>query len=500
MALLHACLLGCLAGAPARAQDAVSLYQVDVPIADQSPAARREATRDALAIALSRVTGIAGVPDDPRVRSALRNPDAYSTQFSYQAGSEPGQLLLRVQFSPTALLRFVREAGLPIWPSARPLVLAWVLVDEAGALRIPAAGSGDPVERALLARALERGLPLAVATLVQPVGEPPSAPVSAAETGGADGGTAPPGAAEQPTVAAAPAADAAGGVAPVEQAGMAAPAVEPVIPEPVEILLRPGLPDGTPVWPVVGFWGAGVGELRALSRPAAGDLPVILRLHGGGPDGRWRGSVEIHDPAAAQPAAPPVTADAVPAEPAAEPSAGQPPDAVPASPAALPAATAPVAPVPLVPTVLEASAATAEALAAALLDRVIEYLLGRYQVAAGDSSTVTVSVAGLRTARDYAEVLRILSRVEVVDDVGLAVAEGNVLRFALQTSAAPEQLRVLLTADQRLVGVDEPPVGVDEPPADASAPAPGGLAGPADAAAVAAPDGRAALELRWRGN
>jgi len=466
-ALLFGCLLGCVAGMPALAREAASLYQVDVPIADQSPAARREATREALAIALSRVTGIAGVPDDPRVRNALRNPDAYSTQFSYQTGAEPGQLLLRVQFSPSALLQFVRQTGLPIWPSARPQVLAWVLVDEAGALRIPAAGSGDPVERALAARARERGLPLQIATLVQPVGAPLSAP------------------AEEPPVTA----DAAGGVAPSEQVGQAAPAVQPDIPEPVEVLLRPGLPDGTPMWPVVGYWDASVGELRALSRAAAGDLPVILRLHGGGPDGRWRGAAEIHDPAAARPAEPPTAAGTAPSQPGAE--GGAPAvDGAPSSPPALPA-TVP-APVPLVPTVLEASAANAEALAAALLDRVIEYLLGRYQVAAGESSTVTVAVAGIDTARDYAEVLGILSRVEVVDDVALAVAEGNVLRFVLQTSAASEQLRVLLTADQRLVGADEVAP-------DASGPASEEPAVPMDAPAAAPFEGRAVLELRWRG-
>jgi hypothetical protein len=492
-----------------RAQEAGWLYQVDVRVADQSPTARQQAARDGLAIVLSRVTGIASVPDDPRVRRALGNPDPYYVQFSYQRGTASGELLVRLQFSASALFQLIRETGLPIWPSNRPAVLAWALVDEGGVLRIPPAESGDPVERAMQERAAERGLVIKLATLARPVGE---APVPAAVAGDAATAAA--------TTTAAASADATGSVAGLPtSAAPAPPDTAPALRDPEDVALRPSLPDGTPVWPTVGYWNAGMPELLALSRRDAGQLRVVARLHGSA-DGRWSGDVTIHDPTATPPAAampapaapalgPGVSAPVTGTAGAAAPQPGASIQPVPAAagsapPAAPPAAVVP--PAPAGPVVLEASAPDSAALAAALVDRVVEYLLGRFQVEAGDADVVQVLVSGLGSAREYAEVLRIFSRVEVVSNVDVVGAAGDEVRFALTTNAAPEQLRALVSAGGRLVpltpelelpGQVEPPAPVD--PTDPGLSAPGESAVPRDPFAAGGID-RPALVLRWQGS
>jgi hypothetical protein len=304
------CLVLAVAPASAGAQAAASLYQVDVPVADQSPGARQQAARDGLAIVLSRLTGVARMPDDPRVRRALGNPDPYYVQFSYQPGAAPGQLMVRLQFSPPALFQLIRETGLPIWPSNRPAVLVWALVDQDGELRIPPAGSGDPVERAMLARALERGLVVRLATLVDPVGDPVEDPVEEVP--------AAPAAAALPGASAPPAAEPAVGQPAVRAPEPETDDLEPEPRAPEDVVLRPALPDGTPVWPTVGYWNAGLPELLALSQRDAGDVRVIARLHGT-TGGAWAGEVEIHDPSAEP------VADAEPLAGAESPAGAEPP-------------------------------------------------------------------------------------------------------------------------------------------------------------------------------
>jgi uncharacterized protein len=150
-----------LASAPLRAEAADWLYDVSVPVADQSPAARIEAAGRALAEVLTRVTGLASVPPSDAVARALAAPDHLYSQFGYERAADGDTLLLRVQFVPGPVLDLVREARLPLWRASRPQVLAWVVVqDDAGDRQVQGAGSAHPVVDGLRERARERGLPL----------------------------------------------------------------------------------------------------------------------------------------------------------------------------------------------------------------------------------------------------------------------------------------------------------------------------------------------------
>ncbi len=160
--MLWAVLLAALAAAPAaRADEVPWLYEVAVPVEDQSSAARLDAAGRALAQLLSRLTGLASVPRNETVAGALAAPDLYYNQFRFEEAEEGDGLRLRLQFVPRAVLDLVREARLPIWRSNRPTVMGWVVMeDERGERSILGAGADHPLMEGLEERARERGVPL----------------------------------------------------------------------------------------------------------------------------------------------------------------------------------------------------------------------------------------------------------------------------------------------------------------------------------------------------
>lgn len=151
-----------LAASQARAVEVPWLYDVTVPVADQSASARLDAAGRALAELLTRLTGLASVPRNEAVSQALAAPDLYYNQFGFvrREGEDQPGLALELQFVPQAVLNLIREANLPIWRANRPQVMVWLVLDDGSERRILASGSDHPAVEALRERARERGLPL----------------------------------------------------------------------------------------------------------------------------------------------------------------------------------------------------------------------------------------------------------------------------------------------------------------------------------------------------
>lgn len=163
-AVLAVCIL-LLAAAPARADEVPWLYEVAVPVEDQSSAARLDAAGRALAEVLTRVTGLSSVPRNETVRRALAAPDLYYNQFRFERAededrAEDDGMRLRLQFAQRAVLDLVRDARLPIWRSSRPQVMVWAVVEEDGERRILDTDSDHAALAGLKARARQRGVPL----------------------------------------------------------------------------------------------------------------------------------------------------------------------------------------------------------------------------------------------------------------------------------------------------------------------------------------------------
>ena len=151
------------------------LYQVAVPVADQSTAERERASSAALLGLLTRLTGLAYVPRTEEVTAALNAADGYYSEFRFAAAASPSDaqdqeghgdvegknaLDLVIQFDPDPVLALIRAAGLPIWRATRERVLVWVAIKDAGQRSLIGATSDLPLVAGLTAQARARGLHL----------------------------------------------------------------------------------------------------------------------------------------------------------------------------------------------------------------------------------------------------------------------------------------------------------------------------------------------------
>ena len=157
----------------ARAVEVTWIYEAVVPVADQSAAARVDAARAGLLQVLTRITGLPSVPGSEALEAALAAPDRYYNRFVFEKPPVPANTD-QDGLMPTsnlrccsgcssfrsAVLSLVREAGLPIWRSERPMVIVWLVADAGDGRRILGADSDSSVVQSLTRRALERGVPL----------------------------------------------------------------------------------------------------------------------------------------------------------------------------------------------------------------------------------------------------------------------------------------------------------------------------------------------------
>lgn len=141
------------------------LYEVSVPVANQSDGERRRASSEGLVVLLSRLTGLAHVPRTEAVNQALAAPEGYYNEFHFardDAAAAAGESGLRlvVQFDPDPVLNLIRRADLPIWRASRERVLVWAVMQEGAERAIVGATSTSPLVRGLNEQARARGLPL----------------------------------------------------------------------------------------------------------------------------------------------------------------------------------------------------------------------------------------------------------------------------------------------------------------------------------------------------
>ncbi|MEM1229497.1 MAG: DUF2066 domain-containing protein [Pseudomonadota bacterium] len=138
------------------------LYQVAVPVSDQSPAARTDAGQAALEEVLVRVSGVAPLPQSRELADALRRPERYYSQFRYLAPTaDQPELKARFDFAPAVVLDLAKSLALPVWWANRPRVVPWVLIRD-GSERVVIEDAAAPFAAALMDRARQRGVPVAL--------------------------------------------------------------------------------------------------------------------------------------------------------------------------------------------------------------------------------------------------------------------------------------------------------------------------------------------------
>ena len=167
MAVLLAILL-----APAAHGSVQSLGQVTVPVEDRETASRNAAIEEGLARVLVRLSGQSAPRALPGASQLFQSPARWVQQFGYEEVSppqaqptteapagEPG-IQLAMQFDVSAVISAMEQAGLPVWATHRPPVLAWLVIQRPGFGEIVAREQADPVRKALVDQARLRGLPL----------------------------------------------------------------------------------------------------------------------------------------------------------------------------------------------------------------------------------------------------------------------------------------------------------------------------------------------------
>ena len=120
------------------------LYEVEVPVADQSEKARLEGLQTAFRMVLIKLTGDRQAAGRRSLLPLMQRAQDYLQQYRYREVSNTvdieGQTPLLVsetrlwlKFDEDNLNRALRNLGVPVWGNERPSTLVWLAVsDESG--------------------------------------------------------------------------------------------------------------------------------------------------------------------------------------------------------------------------------------------------------------------------------------------------------------------------------------------------------------------------------
>lgn len=162
MRLKNCLFVGCLSllSLPALAETVNNLYQVREPVSGQTPDEKTRATQAALDTLVIRLTGDAKAAQGAGLAEVRKDPQQIISQFGYDAGPPES---LQVDFDPASTDRALRQAGLSLWGSNRPVIMAWWLNDATDGANLVGDGqaSAEPLRRAAQHRGLPLRLPLA---------------------------------------------------------------------------------------------------------------------------------------------------------------------------------------------------------------------------------------------------------------------------------------------------------------------------------------------------
>ena len=144
------------------------LYVSEVFVTAQTDEQLRSGAKAGLTQVLVRNSGTKDVTDSPLVRDALRKPEEFYYQYSYQATDREFPVgdklvkgrILRLQFEPSAIAGLLRDAGFPVWGSNRPGIMLWLAVSDANGRRLIGENDQSELVTAMSDLARERGLPL----------------------------------------------------------------------------------------------------------------------------------------------------------------------------------------------------------------------------------------------------------------------------------------------------------------------------------------------------
>ncbi len=155
------------------------LYEAEIPVSGQSESERNRAYREGLTQVLLKVSGQPVVLDHPAVQSALGRAADFVEEVSYRTAMttpipEPGeptpapvqQDFVSLRLSESDVERLLLDTGAGVWDRNRPLVLLWLVVQDAdGDRRMLSSDSDHPALAVMEQFSRERAVPFQIPLL-----------------------------------------------------------------------------------------------------------------------------------------------------------------------------------------------------------------------------------------------------------------------------------------------------------------------------------------------
>ncbi|WP_413113911.1 DUF2066 domain-containing protein [Thaumasiovibrio sp. DFM-14] len=148
----------------AQATPVTGLYRAQIPLADTDRSSEQKARTEAFEQVILKLTGNEAAFNNDVLDKARNNAGQYVRQLSYE--NIKGETRLNVTFDPAQIQSVLTQAQINYWPTERPMVLVWVVEEQAGRRNILWDQSNHDAVTQLKQRANERALPLLV-----PVGD-----------------------------------------------------------------------------------------------------------------------------------------------------------------------------------------------------------------------------------------------------------------------------------------------------------------------------------------
>ncbi|MFT4874994.1 MAG: hypothetical protein ACJARU_001162 [Congregibacter sp.] len=143
----------------AQAEIVDDIYKAGLVVDGRDARSLSAARRAGLVEVLVKASGNPQAPESPQVAAAIEDAQAYLLGYSYEEDAQ-GVLLLRLDYDEQAVQQLLRESGLRLWTSNRPLVLTWLVVSDASGRRFASVDAAPEADSVLRESFLRRGVPL----------------------------------------------------------------------------------------------------------------------------------------------------------------------------------------------------------------------------------------------------------------------------------------------------------------------------------------------------
>lgn len=140
----------------------INLYTARVDVPAKTDDYKEQAVTDGLLQVLTKLSGNSLIKDSPDIQDNLKKADYFVQDMNYSDSTpDSSQYSLSIRYNPIDVQRILKNADIPIWGEVRPLILAWVAIDNGqGEFEIVNQDSKNELWQALELISQKYGLPL----------------------------------------------------------------------------------------------------------------------------------------------------------------------------------------------------------------------------------------------------------------------------------------------------------------------------------------------------